>query len=530
MSKKLITSITSALPNVLKNAVGYVKDNFDDAGQEALSNANGTVGVLIKIFAQDKVDSYFDKLTKNKLENYGSAMYMKASLVQVGKSMETLELDEKNTFDVSSIVSLLTDTLEIDKKKFTKEHLVTIFTPRYHPIVVFTKEKMEKILDQLNVPSESIKNFKSNFNEHIEATIIQVFGSDDYEKHRKEIEVFWRDERESKLLYDMYSLRKIGFKEGESLKYEKTYASWKPVSSVLDKEQEEDDEEYRIHEKNLKSIELLIEEYFSDCTANDGCIQNILFAIADFGKGKSVFLRQYASKLAKKYSETKEGYIPIYFNLRNFSLYSDDGELGVIGSYLLDEYAIRINDDEFKKNKYIFLIDSLDESGELTKEKINKVINSVKKIQNIDKEKCRDNRIIITSRPFSDGLEEHLTSHKPYIIKEKETEKEVAYFISLYGFKQEQFNSWLYDTLKNNVLPNEDNLKGFAKEIVKSIKTGKKIDIYEKLYKTKTLSRTELRRPIFSYMIYQLIINNVDFITIGKIGVYLSFINLLLNM
>ena len=65
----------------------------------------------------------------------------------------------------------------------------------------------------MNIPSESIKNFRSNFNENIEATIIQTFGSDDYEKHKEEIEIFWRDERESKLLYDMYQLRKIGFKE-----------------------------------------------------------------------------------------------------------------------------------------------------------------------------------------------------------------------------------------------------------------------------------------------------------------------------
>ena len=391
MSKKLIKNIVSALPNALKNAVNYVKDNFDESGQEALSNANGTVGVLIKIFAQDKVDNYFEKLTKNKLKNFASDMYVKATLIQVGKSIEILEENENNTYEASSIVSLLSDILKIDENTFTKEHLVTIFTPRYHPIVVFIKDKMEDILKQLNFPSEDIKKFKSHFNENIENTIIKTFGSDDYEKHKKEIEIFWRNEKESKLLYDMYQLHKIGFKEGESLKYEETYASWKPVSTVLDKEQEKEDKvKHKKYEKSLKPIESLIEEYFADCTASDGCIKNILFSIADFGKGKSVFLKQYASKLAKNYSETREGYVPIYFNLRNFSLYSDDGELGVIGSYLLDEYAIRINDDEFKKNKYIFLIDSLDESGELTKAKINKVINSIKKIQNIDKEKCRD--------------------------------------------------------------------------------------------------------------------------------------------
>jgi len=51
--------------------------------------------------------------------------------------------------------------------------------------------------------------------------------------------------------------------------------------------------------------------------------------------------------------------------------------------------------------------------------------------------------------------------------------------------------------------------------------------MYQELLEQKTLSRTELRRPIFAYMIYQLILNKIDFLAIGKIGVYLSFINLL---
>ncbi|MDM8568969.1 hypothetical protein QUF50_05565, partial [Thiotrichales bacterium HSG1] len=50
---------------------------------------------------------------------------------------------------------------------------------------------------------------------------------------------------------------------------------------------------------------------------------------------------------------------------------------------------------------------------------------------------------------------------------------------------------------------------------------------HEKLLENKTLSESELRRPIFAYMIFQLIVNEVDFAAIGKIGIYLSFINLL---
>ena len=66
-----------------------------------------------------------------------------------------------------------------------------------------------------------------------------------------------------------------------------------------------------------------------------------------------------------------------------------------------------------------------------------------------------------------------------------------------------------------------------VKEILQAIKKGEVIDIYEKLLKAGTLSSSELRRPIFAYMVYQLMINNVDFLSVGKIGIYLSFINLL---
>ncbi|MDA3946685.1 MAG: hypothetical protein PF439_08405, partial [Helicobacteraceae bacterium] len=84
MKKTMIERIVNTVPQSLKNMVGYIKDNFDDSGQEALSNASGTIGIVVKIFAQDKIDIYFDKLTKNKLKDFGANMYLKASLIQVG--------------------------------------------------------------------------------------------------------------------------------------------------------------------------------------------------------------------------------------------------------------------------------------------------------------------------------------------------------------------------------------------------------------------------------------------------------------
>ena len=209
----------------------------------------------------------------------------------------------------------------------------------------------------------------------------------------------------------------------------------------------------------LVSAQSLVESYFEiDSTSS---LKKILFAVADFGKGKTIFLRQYASRLAKKYVETHEGYIPIYFNLRNFNKYSSDGTYGVIADYLLCEYGIRIEDEYYKKNNYIFLLDSLDESGELGKHYIDKVIQSIKNIQNIDKELKRQNRIVITSRPFPDGLSYHLKAHEPFEIIDKEKNC-VPQYISIYGFKTEQFNHWLDSSLSSAQNLNEISTSGFA--------------------------------------------------------------------
>ena len=530
MKKKTVENIAKTLPSALKNVTGYFKDNFDKSGQDILGDATGTVGIFIKFFAQDTIDSYFEKLTKEKLGNYGSNVYLQASLLQVGKSIELLNDEAIQVENGQSVVTLLIDTL--NDVTFDASDVLTIFTPQYHPIVVFVKEQMKKLLFDLHLYSVVVDSFTRDFNENIESTIVELFG-DDYEKHKEEIEGFLFQEKESKLLWDMYELGNLRFTNNEFLKYEETYASWQSVSSVLDKEREkkihnkeEEQKEHQELELSLQPIEELIEVYFEECTAKDSCHKNILFTIADFGKGKSVFLKHYASKLAKAYAQTKEGYFPIYFNLRNYANYSHDGTLGVLGAYLLEEYAIRIEDEEFQKKKYIFLVDSLDESGELDRASIERVISSIKSIQNIDKEKYRQNRIIITSRPFSDGMEEMLKAHNPYEIENKHKER-VPQFISLYGFKEEQFNAWLYDTLKNDKTVAFLSTTGFVKEIIESIKKSESINIYQKLLDEKTLSRTELRRPIFSYMVYQLIVNNVDFLSIGKIGVYLSFINLL---
>ncbi len=323
----------------------------------------------------------------------------------------------------------------------------------------------------------------------------------------------------------MKELDKIGFKDNENLKYETSYARWRPVEEFreiddIDLGEAKTEEE----EAKLEPVERLIDDYFNYQPNNN--INKILFILGDFGKGKSVFLKHYASSLAKEYLKTGEGRFPIYFNLRNFKNYSSDYKYGILADYLETDFGISIDSPQFINKNYIFLIDSLDESGDLNQGNIDKVISSVKAIQNLDKTKYRTNKMVICSRPFDGGLYSHLKNHRPHTIKNGYG-RDVEYFVSLYGFTKLQFNNWMIDSLIN--YPEFEKIESTAltKKIQESIDGFRYIDIYNELLANGTLSRSELRRPIFAYMIFKLLLNNIDFFKVGKIGVYLSFINLL---
>lgn len=524
MEKKTIERIVGTLPAFFNNAVDYLKDNFEENGKGILGEASGTAGVVIKLVGQPVIDNYFQKLADKKLADFGINVYLKAALEQANKSLGEMqdllndELDKHHVFDVTS------QAIKANSLKFDPTDALLIFRPKYHPATVYVKEQYIEILRRLATSSEGIKKFTRHFNENIKNQVVAEFGND-YEAHLKEVEKYLFQENETDFLWDLVKLGRIGFQESENLIYEDTYGRWKKVSKfreVENEDSEENDDENP--ETSLKKIDDLIEEYFTEEPENH--LKKILFIIADFGKGKSVFLKRYASRLAKSYLESREGTFPIYFNLRNFNNYSSEPKLGVISDYLLTEYNIKIDDEYFRSHKYVFLIDSLDESGELTKFNIDKVINSVQKIQNIEKSKIRTNKIIITSRPFDDGIAAHLTSHQPKIIKNDQG-RDIEYFLSIYGFKKEQFNHWIAASLKTSTQLEKLNPTGFAKTVIDLIQSGGEADIYQELVEKKTLSKSELRRPIFAYMIYQLILNDIDFSALGKIGVYLSFLNLL---
>ncbi len=517
MSKKNVEHINSALPTVFSNIAKILKDNFDENGQKIVNEATGTAAIIVKLFGQSIIDQYFDKVSNIKLENSGLNTYAKAGYIQAEYSLKEIEDELKKDLAPESIFNFLQHTLELEIEKIQADDVLLIFHPKYHPAIVSIKRHYENVLRDLETPVSAVKDFTKHFNDNIEETVKNAFG-DDYDKHVEETKNQRLEEIETEFLWDMVALGHIGFSASEDLQYEETLARWKNVSQFKSADEDEAEED------GLHPIDELVENYFEHNPKNH--LDEILFVIADFGKGKSVFLRHWAAQLAKDYFDKKEGLFPIYFNLRNFGRYSSEPKLGVISDYLETDYGIKIDNAHFKKNNYIFLIDSLDESGELTKPAINNVIASIKKIQNIDKEHCRNNHIVITSRPFDEGLDSHLVGHNPYIIP-NEDDREIPYYISIHGFTKEQFNRWISNTLETYTKMSAADTSELRREVLENITTQKDTNIHDSLMENKTLSTGELRRPIFAYMIYQLIVNNIDYKSIGKIGVYLSFINFL---
>ncbi len=524
MQRDIIRKTTQALPQAIKEVSKFIQSNFQTNAPNALLNAGGTVGLLINLFGGSVLEMHFKRVAQKKLEDYGTRTYLNAAFIQAEKSLNQIRDKVENEDSIEESFDKLQKIISKQTFDCDESEILVVFQPKYHPAVIYVKSSISIILQELKTPQDIIDEFIKHYNSNISIQVKRSFG-EEWEAHLKDIAEMRLNELETDFLWDMKSLEKIGFRADENLKYETTYANWKPISQYQEMEEIDLGQSTSdIEEALLKPAEVLIEEYF-DYKSNDN-INKILFILGDFGKGKSVFLKQYAAKLAKQYLETGEGQFPVYFNLRKFHSYSSEYHLGIISDFLLTDYGIRIEDPHFINKHYVFLIDSLDESGDLSQNSIEEVINSVQAIQNIDKTKYRTNRIIIASRPFDEGLVPHLNKHKPHIIKNA-FGKKVGHFISLHGFTKVQFNNWIIESLSSYSGLKELKGNALTQKIKQSIEEYKYIDVYNELLKNDTLSRGELRRPIFAYMIFKLLLSDMDFYRVGKIGVYLSFINLL---
>jgi len=520
MKKSILFKVSENTPLILNNLAQWLKNYFPGYAQDILINSAGTTGILLRLISQPLIEKYFRGLTHSRLANSGNQTYLEAALKQAVQSLANIENEVQSSASPEEVVRQFQ---QIAIKKFentNNENLLPILQTQYHPIVIHVKESYVHILKSLSVDEVIIHSFRQHFNRHIEEEVRKTFGRD-YGAHQAMIKDNILEERITRLLYETTLLSQIGFEEDENLKYETTYGYWKPLAEYG----KEDSLITRMSlgtDRNVRPVTRLIDDYFN--IDPDNHLSKILFLIADFGKGKSVFLKNYAAELAKKYLIENEGLFPIYFNLRNYNKYDPKVPLGVIGDYLLTEYGIKIDAPAHKHRKYIFLIDSLDEIGELNKEMVSGMIRIVKKIQHLDKELARTNRLIIASRPIANGLKENISFYKPYHFSPL---KSTEYFITLYGFKKDQFNDWMHTTLKGFLSNIKNSSIPLLAAIHDSIQNDIPYDLYTKLLSDSTLNEEELRRPIFAYMVYQLMIRNMDILQLGRIGIYLSFLNLL---
>ncbi|WP_340388180.1 pentapeptide repeat-containing protein [Paenibacillus sp. FSL E2-0151] len=524
-TKKTITDIKETIPLVSKLIVDNLKENFNEHGQGMLNNLNGALGISVKLLGQKLIDSYFDGLSEQKLKNFGLGTYFISACNQAESSLQNIDSISLDLTTRKIIIERFEEIFSGIQNSIDESDLVLHFSPIRHPAVSIVRTVCETILfEYINEPNKQsiIDSFTKDFNLNIGSKIESAFG-DDYNNHIREVEEKWTKNKEGKLLNDMLDLNRIGFAENEDLKYQETYAYWNKVDDYRNSNNEIKLHNIDTFEDSLVPIDSLIEQYFN--RGND-TIEKVLFILADFGKGKSIFLKHKASTLAKRYQQRGEGIIPIYFNLRDFDQYDKGSGFGVISDYLGIKYGIDVQDEFFSKNEFFFLIDSLDECGNLTEERIDKVISSIKKIQTINVKNCRQNQLVITSRPIEHGILKHLNSNDPFVINNDE-HRPIYHYISIYGFKKEQFNDSIMDSLRRTSPLISGDYTGISEQIVEAINLGKDFDIYSKLTSSKLLTHTELRRPIFSYMIYKLIINKSDLSLSNKVGIYLSFINVL---
>lgn len=316
------------------------------------------------------------------------------------------------------------------------------------------------------------------------------------------------EDYEESLLKDIIKLKKIGYSDKESLPYMETLASWVPLMSM--------ETENPVSEPEAKPLEIMINEYFPE--GEFYSYNQILFTIADFGKGKSTFLKQFAANCAEKYLLTRHGEFPIYFNLRDYEDNVQQGneeKFGCVGNYLDLNYHINFKEKkEFKKKKFIFLIDSLDENGSLSEEEITEVIKSVNQIRNLEPHLRITNKLIIASRPVPGVLKNIIERYEPHLINNRK------HFASLFGFTAEQFEKY-FNTLKKQF--ESVPAMGFNKEIIETIK--EKGSLWNLM--RSVLHESELRRPLLAYILYRLLSENYPLEKNNRLAIYLSFINLL---
>ena len=219
---------------------------------------------------------------------------------------------------------------------------------------------------------------------------------------------------------------------------------------------------------------------------------NICFIGAEFGVGKSSFMRMIAFELAKKFKSRWEGYIPIFFKLRDYDFKRLKNH---INKSLEDIKA-------FDKNLPVLIIlDGLDEFSNFEEFDFTEIEKICYENSNVN--------VVITSR---------------FIEKEKMKEIIRRYssngtFLRLLTFDEEQVELWLnetkcglsYDDLKEIGLSKEEISKPLYLWMIWKLKEFGELD---KIMKRKDISRNYARSRI--YMLFMNLVSRGKIKRIGK--------------
>ncbi|NQZ09430.1 MAG: hypothetical protein HRT35_19940 [Algicola sp.] len=315
--------------NFVKLMAANIKDNVDQHGEVIVENA-GVTGSVFKVFGQQYLDSYFGKLSEHKLEAFGVKCYLKAAMDCAEQALKELPTE---IFEGSFNLSTFTTTLQAQSDN--TDDLRLYLNPTFNPAVKLVRQTYLAYLQQLGVSDDNCNQFSRAFEAEIKSSIKESFGKD-YQAHQDEVKQKWFTQSEELLLATMSELKRVGLQEGESLDYAQTYGQWRDCDDLTN------DTLAEAKEDEQQSVADLIGQHLR--SADDDEWKNVItFIAADFGKGKTVYMKHHAAVLADEYLKTGSGALPVYFNLnqyRNDKKYDNQRHRGIIDSYLRQDFKI----------------------------------------------------------------------------------------------------------------------------------------------------------------------------------------------
>ncbi len=151
MQKDTIHKISKKFPDALKNISSHLKSNFTVAGQKALMSTTGTVGLIIKLFGHTVIENYYTRQHKKKLDDYGTSTYMVAGFEQAENSLEYISEKFVDNDSIEEAFEVLEEVIEEDINEIDESEIIMVFQPKYHPAILYVKDKYINILNKLKL-------------------------------------------------------------------------------------------------------------------------------------------------------------------------------------------------------------------------------------------------------------------------------------------------------------------------------------------------------------------------------------------